>query len=229
MARFSRMEVLNEIINIGLVSLFYHGDLGIAKNIVAACRAGGSTVVEYTNRGDNAYRVFSDLVSHFAEVDPPLILGVGSIVDPATAALYIASGANFVVGSVLNPEVVRMCNRHKVPNVPGCASPSEISRAEELGVEIVKIFPGCAVGGPEFVRAVLGPTPWTRMMPTSGVDATEESIRAWFEAGVAAVGIGAKLVRKEWVEAGQYDEITAKTAQVIGWIRRARGESLSLG
>jgi 2-dehydro-3-deoxyphosphogluconate aldolase/(4S)-4-hydroxy-2-oxoglutarate aldolase len=208
MARFSRLEVLNEIMHIGLVPIFYHSDLDVAKKIVAACSAGGARVVEYTNRGDNAYRVFSDLVSHFAEADPSVILGIGS---------------------VLNPEVVRMCNRHKVPDVPGCASPSEISQAEELGVEIVKIFPGCAVGGPEFVRAVLGPTPWTRMMPTSGVDATEESIRAWFEAGVAAVGIGSKLVRKEWVEAGHFDAIAAKTAQVIAWIRQVRGESLSLG
>lgn len=228
MARFSRLEVLNEIIRIGLVPLFYHADLKVAKKIVAACRAGGARVVEYTNRGDNAYRVFSDLVSHFAEADPSIILGIGSVVDPATAALYIASGANFVVGSVLNPEVARLCNRRKVPYVPGCASPSEISQAEELGVEIVKTFPGCAVGGPEFVRAILGPTPWTRMMPTSGVDATEERIREWFEAGVAAVGIGSRLVRKEWVEAGDYDAITDKTAQVIAWIRQVRGDSLSL-
>ncbi len=225
MARFDRLEVLNEIMRIGLVPLFYHADVEVAQRIVAACRAGGARVVEYTNRGDNAYRVFANLVSHFAQVDPSVILGIGSVLDPATAALYIASGANFVVGSVLNPEVARLCNRRKVPYTPGCASPSEISQAEELGVEIVKVFPGCAVGGPDFVKAVLGPTPWTRMMPTSGVEPTEESIRAWFQAGVAAVGMGSKLVRKEWVEAGDYDAIAAQTAQVIAWIRQVRGES----
>ena len=223
MTRFSRLEVLNEIIGVGLVPLFYHGDLEIAQRIVSACRAGGARVIEYTNRGDNAFRIFSDLVEHFAAADPSIILGVGSIVDPATAALFINSGASFVVGSVWNPEVARLCNRRKVTYVPGCASPTEISHAEELGVEIVKVFPGCAVGGPEFVKAVLGPTPWTRMMPTSGVDATEESIRAWFEAGVTAVGIGSKLVKKEWVAAGDYDAITAKTAEVIAWIRQVRG------
>ncbi len=228
MARFGRMEVLNEILRTGLVPIFYHPDFEVAKQITAACQAGGARVVEYTNRGDNAYRVFSDLVAHFAQADPTIILGVGSIVDPATAALYIACGANFVVGSVWNPEVARLCNRRKVPYVPGCATPSEISQAEELGVEVVKTFPGVAIGGPAFIKAVLGPTPWTLMMPTSGVDTTEESIRAWFEAGVAAVGIGSMLVRKEWVEAGDYDAITAMTAVVIGWIRQVRSDRSSV-
>jgi 2-dehydro-3-deoxyphosphogluconate aldolase/(4S)-4-hydroxy-2-oxoglutarate aldolase len=225
MARFSRLEVWNEMLRVGLVPLFYHPDLEAAKRIVAACRAGGARVVEYTNRGDNAYRVFSDLVAHFARVDSSVILGVGSIVDAATAALFLSSGANFVVGSVLNPEVARLCNRRKVPYVPGCATPSEISQAEELGVEIVKTFPGVAVGGPAFVKAVLGPTPWTLMMPTSGVDPTEESLRAWFGAGVAVVGIGSKLVRKEWVEARDYPQITAKVAEVIAWIKQIRAEA----
>jgi len=223
-ARFKRLKVLNEILHVGLIPIFYHPDLETAIRIVAACRSGGARVVEYTNRGDNAYRVFSDLVIHFARQDPEAILGVGSIADPATAAIYIASGANFVVGSMLNPDVARLCNRHKVPYIPGCASPSEISQAEELGVEIVKIFPGCALGGPDFVRAVLGPTPWTLMLPTSGVQPTEESIRAWFGAGVAAVGITGELVRKDWVEAGEYASIAAKTAEVIGWIRQVRSQ-----
>ena len=225
MVRFSRLEVLNELMRTGLVPLFYHPDLDVAKRVVAACRAGGARMVEYTNRGDNAYRVFSDLVAHFAQVDPSVILGVGSIIDAATAALFVSSGAKFVVGSVLNPEVARLCNRRKVPYVPGCATPSEISQAEELGVEIVKTFPGVAIGGPSFVKAVLGPTPWTLMMPTSGVDATEESLRAWFGAGVVAVGIGSKLIRKEWVEAGHYEKITAMVAQVLAWIRKVRAET----
>ena len=222
MARFQRLEVLNEIIRIGVVPVFYHADVEIARKIVAACAAGGARVVEFTNRGDNAYRVFSDLVIHFAKTDPSIILGVGSVLDPATAALYIASGANFVVGSVLNPEVARVCNRRKVAYSPGCGSASEISQAEELGVEIVKVFPGDSVGGPNFVKAVLGPTPWTRIMPTGGVAATQESITAWFKAGVAAVGIGSSLVKGEWVAAGEFDAIRDLTAQTIGWARDAR-------
>jgi 2-dehydro-3-deoxyphosphogluconate aldolase/(4S)-4-hydroxy-2-oxoglutarate aldolase len=224
MARFSRLEVLNEITRIGLVPVFYQPDIEIAKRIVAACAAGGARVVEFTNRGDNAYRVFSDLAMHFAAADPALILGVGSVLDPATAALYISSGANFVVGPVLNPEVAKVCNRRKVAYSPGCGTASEISQAEELGVEIVKIFPGSSVGGPAFVKSVLAPMPWTRLMPTGGVAATQDNLRAWFEAGATAVGMGSKLITKELVAAGDFEGITRQVAQVIAWIREARGE-----
>lgn len=224
MARFSRLEVLNEIVRLGLVPVFYQPDLAVAKQIVTACAAGGARVVEFTNRGDNAYRVFAEMAAHFAQAAPEVILGVGSVVDAGTAGLYINSGANFVVGPVLNPEVARLCNRRKVAYSPGCATPSEISEAEEWGVEIVKVFPGQTVGGPAFVRSVLGPMPWTRIMPTGGVDATEESIRAWFGAGVTAVGIGSKLVSKARVAAGDFEGIAQQVAQVLAWIAQARGE-----
>lgn len=222
MARFSRLEVLNQMIQIGLVPVFYHSDFEIAKRIIEACVAGGAYLIEFTNRGDNAYRVFSDLVLHFSRANPNIILGVGSVLDAATGALYVSSGANFVVGSVLNPELAKVCNRRKIPYSPGCGSASEISYAEELGVEIVKIFPGGTVGGPEFVKSILGPTPWTRIMPTGGVQATEKSIKAWFQAGVAAVGIGSDLIKKEWVRSGNYSAITQLTGRVIGWIEEAR-------
>lgn len=223
MARFSRLQVLNTIIDIGLVPVFYHEDVEVARRIVAACAAGGARVIEFTNRGDLAYQVFAELVRHFARREPDLILGVGSVLDPGTAALYISSGANFVVGPVLNAEVARVCNRRKIAYSPGCGSASEISAAEELGVEICKVFPGEQVGGPAFVKAVLGPCPWTRLMPTGGVDVTEESIQAWFKAGVCCVGIGSKLITKQLIAAGDFETLTSRTAEVIGWIKRARG------
>ncbi|MFZ5916762.1 MAG: bifunctional 4-hydroxy-2-oxoglutarate aldolase/2-dehydro-3-deoxy-phosphogluconate aldolase [Chloroflexota bacterium] len=223
MARFSRLEVLNTMIDIGLVPVFYHQDVETAVQIVAACAAGGARVVEFTNRGDLAYQVFAELVRHFTQADPGIILGVGSVIDPGTAALYISSGANFVVGPVLNPDVAKVCNRRKVAYSPGCGSASEISAAEELGVEICKVFPGAQVGGPAFVKAVLGPCPWTRIMPTGGVDATEESIAAWFKAGVACVGIGSRLIAGDRVAAGDFEAIRRRTADVIGWIIKARG------
>jgi 2-dehydro-3-deoxyphosphogluconate aldolase/(4S)-4-hydroxy-2-oxoglutarate aldolase len=222
MARYDRMQVLNMMIELGLVPVFYNPDLEVARQIVAACRAGGAWVVEFTNRGDFAFQVFTALAQHVAEAEPGVILGVGSVIDAPTAALYISAGANFVVGPVLNPEVARLCNRRKVAYSPGCGSVSEISEAEELGVEIVKVFPGAQVGGPAFVKAVRGPMPWTRIMPTGGVDATEESIRAWFEAGAACVGIGSKLVRKDLVAAGDFDAISEKVAQVLVWVKEAR-------
>ena len=222
MARFKRLEVLSTIVDVGLVPVFYHPDVEVAKNIAAACTSGGARVVEFTNRGDFAPEVFKELSLYLAQEHPDLILGVGSVVDAPTAALYIAYGASFVVGPLLNPEIARLCNRRKIAYSPGCGSASEIAQAEELGVEIVKVFPGTAVGGPAFVRSVLGPCPWTSIMPTGGVDATEESIMAWFGAGAACVGIGSKLIRKEWVAAGDWMAITAQVRKVLAWIQAAR-------
>ena len=224
MARFDRLTVLNAVVETGLVPVFYNGDLEVSKRIVAACAAGGAKVVEFTNRGDRAWNVFTQLVEWAEKAQPAVILGVGSVIEAPTAALYVGSGANFVVGPVLNPEVARLCNRRKVAYMPGCGSASEVSEAEELGVEIVKVFPGADVGGPGFVKAVLGPMPWACLMPTGGVDATEESIRAWFKAGVTCVGIGSKLITKELVAAGDYDGISKTVAQVLAWIRTARSK-----
>ena len=222
MARHFRLEVLNTVLELGLVPLFYHGDMEVAKNIVAACVDGGSKVIEFTNRDDFACQVFSELSRYVAEAYPELVLGVGSVIDAPTAAIYIASGADFIVSPVLNPEVARLCNRRKIPYIPGCGSVSEISQAEELGAEIVKIFPGSAVGGPGFVKAVMGPCPWTRIMPTGGVDATRESIEAWFKAGAACVGMGSKLIVKDLVAAGDFGAISRKVAQVLAWIKEVR-------
>jgi 2-dehydro-3-deoxyphosphogluconate aldolase/(4S)-4-hydroxy-2-oxoglutarate aldolase len=227
MAQFSRVEVINEILRIGVVPVFYHADFEVSKKVVEACAAAGLRVIEFTNRGDNAWRVFSDLVQYFASAEQGVILGAGSVVDAGTGALYISSGANFVVGPVLNPELARVCNRRKVSYSPGCGSASEISQAEELGAEIVKIFPGDSVGGPKFVRSILGPMRWSRLMPTGGVEATQESLDAWFKAGVAAVGIGSNLVRADWVRKGEFDKITETGRKLIEWARLARGQDPS--
>ena len=229
MARFDRLQVLNTIVGTGLVPVFYNSDVDVAKSIAKACVAGGSPVVEFTNRGDFAPEVFKELSRFLAKEAPNVILGVGSVVDDPTAALYIAYGANFVVGPILNETVARLCNRRKIPYMPGCGSASEISYAEELGVEIVKVFPGKSVGGPDFVKSVLGPTPWTRIMPTGGVDATYDSIKTWFQAGVCAAGMGSNLVTKEAVAAANWDDITQKVRQVLDWIKEARGEPLFPG
>lgn len=224
MAHFSRLEVLNTIVETGLVPVFYHSDIAVAKKIAEAVAAGGSRVLEFTNRGDFAPLVFTELSQYLAKANPKVILGVGSVVDAPTAALYIASGANFVVGPILNPEVARLCNRRKIAYSPGCGTASEIAQAEELGVEIVKIFPGDSVGGPNFVKAILGPCPWTRLMPTGGVETTKESISAWFKAGITAAGIGSNLINKDLIASENYAAITTKTAEVLSWIQELRKE-----
>ena len=224
MAQHDRFTVLNAMFDVGVVPVFYHKDPATTISVVEACAEGGARVVEFTNRGDLAYKVFTEAVEHVIASDLDVILGVGSIVDAPTAGLYIASGANFVVGPLLNPEVARLCNRRKIPYSPGCGSVSEISQAEELGVEIVKVFPGSEVGGPGFVKSVLGPCPWTRIMPTGGVDATRESLAGWFKAGVAAVGAGSKLITKELVEAKDWDGLAENVRQSVEWIGEIRAE-----
>lgn len=220
MALHTRLHVLNTMVETGLVPVFYNGDIETSKKIIDACVAGGVRTIEFTNRGDFAIHVFTELRKHYASAAPELVLGVGSVVDGPTAAMYIANGADFVVGPVLNPDVAKVCNRRKIAYMPGCGTLSEISQAEELGVEICKIFPGSSVGGPGFVKAIKAPCPWTRIMPTGGVDATEESIKGWFEAGVTAVGMGSKLVTKDAIASGDYASITEKAKNVLGWIQQ---------
>lgn len=229
MSKHSRIAVLNQIMEIGVIPVFYHPDLETAKKIIAACSAGGLNIIEFTNRGDHAYQVFSELEKYFAVKNPSIILGAGSIIDENSANLYIENGANFIVGPVLNPNVAKTCNRRKVSYSPGCGSATEIMFAEELGVEIVKVFPGDSVGGPNFVKSILGPMPWTNIMPTGGVAATFESMSEWFTAGVAAVGIGSNLIRKDWVNNEDFDFISSKATQLVSYIQEIRNVPVFLG
>ena len=220
MAKFDRLTVYQTIIGTGLVPLFYSGDVTEARAVAAAVAAGGAPVLEFTNRGEKALSVFAEVVN----ANPKVVVGVGSVLDAPTAALFIANGANFIVGPVFNPEVARLCNRRKIAYLPGCGSASEISTAEEYGVEIAKVFPGESVGGPGFIKAILGPMPWSRLMPTGGVEATAESIGVWTKAGASAVGLGSNLMRKEWLASKNYDAITELTKQCLGFVSDARSK-----
>ena len=224
MARFRRMDVLTQIGSSGLVPIFYSASAEVAFRVAAACADGGSRILEFTNRGDRAHLVFQQLIERCEKERPELILGVGTICDPHTAALYMNLGANFIVTPSFDAEVVRMANRRKVPCVPGCGSATEIASAEELGCEIVKLFPADALGGVKFLNAILGPAPWTSLMPAGGVDYTEESVRGWIESGAACIGMGQKLIAPDAVKAGNYEDITTRAKAVLGWIRAARAK-----
>ena len=219
-----RLAVLAAMIEQGVIPVFYHPDVEVCKNVIQACADGGAKCIEFTNRGDFAWHVFMQVTQHFQKADPSVIMGVGSVVDAPTAALYMANGANFVVGPILNAEVARACNRHCIPYSPGCGSASEISEAQELGCEIVKVFPGSSVGGPEFVSNIRGPMPWTKLMPTGGVDPTEESLTKWFKAGIVAAGIGSKMITKELLAAKDYKGIEKKVAETVALIKKIRGK-----
>jgi len=222
MALHDRLTVLTTMIDGGLVPLFYNNDVEVCKSVIHALAKGGARVIEFTNRGDQALEVFKILVPYFAEAEPDLIMGVGSIVDGPTAALAISYGAEFVVGPMINAEIAKICNRRKIAYMPGCGTVSEISYAEELGCEICKVFPGTQVGGPGFIKAATAPMPWSRLMPTGGVSAEEDNIKGWITAGAVCVGMGSKMVRKDWLAAGEYDKITELARQVLQWIREAR-------
>ena len=205
----------------GLVPLFYHGDADVAGGVAAALVEGGAAAVEFTNRGPGALRVFQALAER-SEFAAGASLGVGSIVDAPTAALFIAAGARFVVSPIFNAEVARLCNRRRVPYLSGCATPTEIATAEEWGAEIVKVFPG-KVGGPAFIRDVLGPMPWSRLMPTGGVQLNAANLTEWFAAGACCVGMGSDLVRRDLVAAADYRAISANVRTALKLVREARG------
>lgn len=203
MARFDRIAVYTTMRATAIVPVFYHKDPKMGMEVIRACYAGGARIFEFTNRGDFAYEVFTELNKYIIRELPDMILGVGSLVDGPTTALYIQAGTNFVVSPVLKDDMALICNRRKIPWIPGCGSVNEISRAEELGAEIIKIFPAGQVGGPAFIKNLRGPCPWTYIMPTGGVEPTEENLKTWFEAGAYCVGMGSKLMVKDG--SGKYD------------------------
>jgi 2-dehydro-3-deoxyphosphogluconate aldolase/(4S)-4-hydroxy-2-oxoglutarate aldolase len=198
-----------------MVPVFYNKDVEVCKKVVKACYDGGVRVFEFTNRGDFATLVFAELNNWAGTECPEMIMGVGSVIDEGTAAMYIALGANFIVSPLIDEATAKVCNKRKISWSPGCGSVTEIGRAHELGAEVVKIFPGSQVGGPGFVKAVKGPMPWTSIMPTGGVKPTEESLKDWFEAGVTCVGMGSQLFPKQELVNENYYYITTKCEEAL--------------
>lgn len=222
MSRFSRIEACQAMASTGMVPVFYNNDLETSKQVVKACYQGGVRAFEFTNRGDFAHEIFSELVKWAAQECPQMILGIGSIVDAGTASLYLQLGANFVVGPLLNPDIFKVCNRRQVAYIPGCGSVSEIGYAQELGAEVVKVFPAGNVGGPSFVKNVKAPMPWSSIMVTGGVEPTEDNLTKWIEAGVTCVGMGSNLFPKEVIAAKNWAEITRMSKEALAIIAKAR-------
>lgn len=221
MAQYARIGVFKQMQESGMVPLFYHSDINVAKSVLKACYDGGARLMEFTSRGDFAHEVFIELIK-FAIADlPGMILGVGSVTDAASTSLYIQYGANFVVTPVYREDIAIVCNRRKVLWSPGCGSLTEITVAEEMGCEIVKLFPGSTYG-PSFVKAIKGPQPWTSIMPTGGVSTEEANLRSWFEAGVTCVGMGSKLITKELLQNKDYDKLEKTVREVLKTISAVR-------
>ena len=221
MAKFDKLAVLNKMTEAPMAPVFYHADAEVAKAVLKACYDGGVRCFEFTNRGDFAHEVFAEVVKFAARECPEMAVGVGSVVEPATAALYMQLGACFVVGPLFNAEVARACNRRQVLYIPGCGTVSEVGAAQEAGCEVVKVFPGDVLG-PKFVKGLMAPMPWTRIMVTGGVEPTEDNLKGWFSAGAFAVGMGSKLFPKERVAAKDWGYVSLKCKEALDVISKMR-------
>jgi 2-dehydro-3-deoxyphosphogluconate aldolase/(4S)-4-hydroxy-2-oxoglutarate aldolase len=221
MAKFTRIEVVTKMSETGMVPLFYHSDIEIAKKTLKACYDGGARLLEFTSRGDFAHNIFEELNQYALAELPEMIMGVGSVTDAAAASLYMQLGTNFIVTPVLREDIAVVCNRRKVLWSAGCGSLTEIAKAEELGGEIIKLFPGSTYG-PGFVKAIKGPQPWTSIMPTGGVSTEEDNLRGWFGAGVTCVGMGSQLISKEILAQENYTGLKEKVAATLSLIKKIR-------
>lgn len=222
MARFNKLQVIGAMKDTGMVPVFYNSDMDVCKHVVKACYEGGVRVFEFTNRGDFAHELFGELVKWAAVECPDLILGAGTVIDAPTAALYMQLGANFIVGPNFVPEVASMCNRRLVPYAPGCGSVTEVSNAQAMGCDVTKVFPAGNVGGPSFVKNILGPLRWSNIMVTGAVSPDKDNLTEWIKSGVLCVGMGSKLFPKEVIKAERWDAIVDKCKEALGYIRDAR-------
>jgi len=210
-----RIDVVLKMRETGVIPLYYNPDIEVMKEVISACYRGGMNIFEFTNRGDMAHELFARLVHWSSKDMPDLMLGVGTVVDAGTCSLYIQMGAKFIVSPLLNEEMARVCNRRKILWMPGCATASEIGKAEELGAEVVKLFPGPTVGGAKFLKAYLGPCPWSNIMPSGGVSPTLENLSEWFRAGAFCVGMGSQLITREIIENKDYKKLEETAASAL--------------
>jgi 2-dehydro-3-deoxyphosphogluconate aldolase/(4S)-4-hydroxy-2-oxoglutarate aldolase len=221
MAQYSRIEVATLMKETGMVPLFYHSDIALGKKVLKACYDGGARLMEFTARGDFAFEVFSELNKYAIAELPGMILGIGSITDAGAASMFMQMGANFIVTPSLREDIAIVCNRRKVLWSPGCGSLTEINKAEELGCEIIKLFPGSTYG-PGFVKAIKGPQPWTNIMPTGGVSTEESNLKGWFDAGVTCVGMGSQLISKEVLANKDFKGLEKKVRDTLNLIKKLR-------
>jgi len=222
MAKYSKFEVFQAMKETGVVPVFFHADINVCKSVVKACYDGGIRVFEFVNRGDFAHETFAELNKYVLAELPGMIMGAGSIVEEVTTGMYIQAGANFIVAPLLNENMAKICNRRKVMWSPGCGTISEINKAQELGSDLVKVFPASQVGGPGFIKAVKAPMPWTDIMPTGGVSLDKDNLKGWFDAGVTCVGMGSNLFPKDVMEAQDWDKMTQMATELINTIKEVR-------
>ncbi|MCC6288014.1 MAG: bifunctional 4-hydroxy-2-oxoglutarate aldolase/2-dehydro-3-deoxy-phosphogluconate aldolase [Chitinophagaceae bacterium] len=218
----TQQEIAALVKQTGFMPLFTHTDVTVCKNVLKASYDAGVRLFEFTNRNENSFDIFIELRKYCSGSLPGMILGIGTIKNGQQAEQFIHAGADFLISPLINQEIHEVSSKHKKLWMPGCATPSEIGMAENLGINIVKIFPAKQLGGPSFIKAVKAVFPNIQFMTTGGVEPTQEDITAWFKSGAAAVGIGSQLFPADWLDSGQFDKVTAHVKGIIEYINKAR-------
>ena len=221
MPTFSIDTIQQAMSTSGMIPVFYHPDVEIAKAVLDASYRGGVCVFEFTNRGENAFQVFGQLLKH-AEQYPDLMLGIGTLMNADITKKYCEAGAHFIVSPILKPEMAPVCKHYNKLWVPGCATLTEIVTAKDLGAKVIKIFPG-SVLGPGFVSSIMPVVPGLQLMPTGGVEPTEANLSAWFKAGVVCVGMGSQLISKEIIETKNWAKLQQGVTDALAIVKKVRG------
>ncbi|WP_215225731.1 bifunctional 4-hydroxy-2-oxoglutarate aldolase/2-dehydro-3-deoxy-phosphogluconate aldolase [Echinicola shivajiensis] len=215
--KFSKSDIIAAMEETGMIPVFNHSDTEVAKEVMDASYRAGIRVFEFTNRGNNSLEVFKDLKTH-ADQYEGMILGIGTIFTPTEVEEFLEAGADFIVSPALIPSVAVVCNRQDILWIPGCGTVTEIFNAKEMGAQVFKAFPGNVLG-PSFVSAVKAVLPEIKIMPTGGVEPTEDNLGKWFKAGVTCVGMGSQLFKKEWIQDKKYDALEEKISQALSVIK----------
>ncbi|MCW3120286.1 MAG: Entner-Doudoroff aldolase [Chitinophagaceae bacterium] len=224
MKRLTKEEIVQIATSQGLLPPFNHSDEEVAKKILDAVYAGGLRIIEFTNRSENALAVFKALVKHAGKNLPGLVLGIGTIMNAKQAKQFYKAGARFIVAPVLTKEVGDYCVKNEILWVPGAATPTEIIQATEWGADLVKIFPAETLG-PLFVKALRGPCPWVKVMPSGGVTLDEDNIRQWFATGVICVAIGSQLFSKEIMQDGNFELLKQRIEWLLATISSVKNQN----
>ncbi len=209
-------KIITKICDSGIVAVVRANDADQAVRIADACIEGGVPAIELTFTVPGAHHVIEELSKRYTP--DQIILGAGTVMDSETARIAILSGAQYIVSPYFNLDTVKLCNRYRIACMPGAMTIKEVVEAMEAGADIVKLFPGEA-GGPKMIKAIKGPVPYVKLMPTGGVDV--DNVQDWIKAGAVAVGAGSALTAG--AKTGDYAAITAKGREFVKRIREARG------
>ena len=219
------MDIKNELLKLipqqGVLPLYFYKDADVSIEILKALYNAGIRAVEYTNRGEAALQNFKKMRVVCNEELKGMYLGIGTIKNGAMAQTFIDAGADYIICPGLIEDVATVADKNNMLWVPGCMTPSEIIRAENMGAKMIKLFPGNILG-PDFMSAIKELFPGLLFMPTGGVDLDKDNIAGWFKAGVCAVGMGSKLVSKNLLEQRDYAKIESLTRQAIEIVNSMR-------